>query len=847
MQPAAEKPTAVTAPVPPGTGIDPVCDMTPSLETPKGGSTTFEGVLVPFCNVRCKERFEADPLQYWTAVDPVCGTTVEKAHAAARAKVGRKSHFFCSRACHDRFLADPAPYLDEPADESPAVPPPGPGPAALFDIEGMTCASCAVSVEKAIAKVPGVSGVAVNIATNKATVSGTARPQAVEQAVLGAGYLAKPASSPEALPRHEEARAAFRRFLFAAALGLPVSILAMAFPDLPGGGWIQAALATLVLFGPGLGFFVVAIRKARHLSANMDTLIAVGSFAAWAFSIGMLLGPHAAHGVHLYFEVAAMIVTLILLGRWLEARAKGRAGAALHALMGLRPRTARVIRGGAEAEVALDDVRVGDRVVVRPGERIPVDGRVAEGRSQIDESMITGESLPVSRGPGDVVVGGTVNRAGALVFEATAVGEGTVLAQIVRLVGEAQGSKAPIQRLADRISGIFVPIVLAIATLTFLAWWLVTGDAAAALLPAVAVVVIACPCALGLATPTAIVVGTGRAAELGVLIKDAASLERAHAVDTVVLDKTGTVTNGAPALTEILLSPLADDELLRLVAGAERRSEHPLADAIVAAAQARSIPIPEVADFESITGGGVAARIEGRQVLVGSRKLLAASGVALPEAVEPMAASLEERGRTVVFAAVDGNFAGALGIADPVKPGSRKAIAELQALGLEVWLLTGDNARTARSIAAEVGLPPERVRAEVGPADKSTEVRRLREAGRVVAMVGDGVNDAPALAAADVGIAIGTGTDVAMETAQITLMRGDLAGVADAIRLSRRTMGTIRQNLFWAFAYNTAGIPVAAFGLLAAFGGPMLAAAAMAFSSVSVVLNSLRLRRASIS
>jgi len=845
MTQPAEIPVAVSAPVPPGAGLDPVCDMTPPLENPKGGLSHHRGVVVPFCNPRCKERFDADPEAFWTAVDPVCGRTVAKAHAAARAKVGRKSHFFCSTACHDRFLADPARFLGAPVEVEPAVPPPAGGAAALFDVEGMTCASCAVSIEKVIAAVPGVTGVAVNLATSKATVTGGATPDAVVRAVRAAGYDARPAAGGLARPRDEETRAARRRFVAAAVLGLPVSLLAMALPGLPGGGWIQAALATAILFGPGRGFFVVAARQARHLAASMDTLIAVGSFAAWAWSVGMLLRP-GGHAPHLYFEVAAMIVTLILFGRWLEARAKGRAGAALHALASLRPATARVLRGGAELELPADEVRIGDRVLVRPGERVPVDGVVIEGRSQIDESMITGESLPVSRGPGDRVVAGTINRAGALVVETTVVGEGTVLARIVRLVAEAQGSKPPIQRLADRVSGIFVPVVLGIAALTFAIWWAVGGDPGAALLPAVAVVVIACPCALGLATPTAIVVGTGRAAERGILIRDAAALERAERIDTVVLDKTGTVTRGQPALTDVISAALRDDELLRVVAAAERRSEHPIADAIVAAAAARDLPVPEPADFESVTGGGVAAVVEGRKVVVGTRKLLAARGVAIPAAAEVAAAELEGRGRTVVFAGIDGAFAGALGIADPVKPGSREAIAALREMGLEVWLLTGDNERTARAIAAEVGLPAARVRAGVDPAGKSAEVERFRSAGRVVAMVGDGINDAPALAAADVGIAIGTGTDVALETASIALMRGDLGGVADAVRLARRTMRTIRQNLFWAFAYNAAGIPIAAAGLLAAFGGPMLAAAAMAFSSVSVVLNSLRLRRAAL-
>ena len=542
-------------------------------------------------------------------------------------------------------------------------------------------------------------------------------------------------------------------------------------------------------------------------------------------------------------------MTLILLGRWLEARAKGRAGAAIKALMGLQPKTAQLLRNGEAVPVPVASLRVGDVVLVRPGEKVPVDGVVVNGESSVDEAMLTGESMTVAKRVGDEVTGATLNQRGALTVRATRIGADTALAQIVRLVEQAQGSKAPIERLADRVAAIFVPAVLAIAALTFLAWLLLGpggGEIAKPLLAAVTVLVIACPCALGLATPTAIMVGTGRGAEQGILIKDAASLERAHALSAVILDKTGTVTEGRPQVTDVVpLHGQHANDVLRLAAAAEARSEHPLAAAVVTHARAAGLTLPEPAAFVSTPGQGVAAQVEGSEVLVGNARLLAAHGVATAR-LAPVAEHLEANGRTVSLVAVDGQPAGAIGIADTVKPTSAAAVAALRRLGLAVYLLTGDNPRVAAAIGREVGIPPDHIRAEVRPEDKAAEVAKLRAAGHVVGMVGDGINDAPALAAADVGFALGTGTDIAMETAAITLLRGDLRSVPVAIRLSRRTMRTIKQNLFWAFGYNTAMIPLAALGLLAALGGPMLAAAAMAFSSVSVVTNSLRLRRAKL-
>ncbi|MGB6837697.1 MAG: copper-translocating P-type ATPase, partial [Dehalococcoidia bacterium] len=624
-------------------------------------------------------------------------------------------------------------------------------------------------------------------------------------------------------------------------------------------------LATPVQFWAGWQFYRGAWRVARHLTADMNTLIAVGTSAAYFYSIVATFAPGAiesAAGVSadVYFDTSAAIIALILLGRWLEARAKGRTSAAIKRLMGLRARTARLLRDGREVDVPVEEVAPGDVVIVRPGEKLPVDGVVLEGRSALDESMLTGESMPVEKGPGDEVYGATINSVGSFRFRATRVGRDSVLSQIIRLVEEAQGSKAPIQRLADVIASYFVPVVIAIALGTFAVWW-IFGPAPAitfAILNTVAVLIIACPCALGLATPTAIMVGTGKGAEHGVLIRGGESLETAHRIQAVVLDKTGTITEGRPSVTDVIPgNPLSEDELLRLAASAERGSEHPLGEAIVAAARARGLPLADAADFEAVPGHGVRTQVEGRTILLGNLKLMRDRGLPL-NGLEGRAEALSQDGKTPMFVAVDGKVSGLIAVADTVKPGAREAMAALRAMGLEVAMLTGDNRRTAEAIARQVGV--ERVLAEVLPEDKVNQVRLLQREGKVVAMVGDGINDAPALAQADLGIAIGTGSDVAMEASDITLLRGDLRGVVTAIGLSRRTMRTIRQNLFWAFFYNAALIPVAAGVLYPLFsrtgvpGGlepffgefgflnPILAAAAMAFSSVSVMANSLRLR-----
>ncbi|MEW5850069.1 MAG: heavy metal translocating P-type ATPase [Myxococcota bacterium] len=711
-----------------------------------------------------------------------------------------------------------------------------------FNVQGMTCASCVGHVERALRKVPGVADANVNLATESATVR-LAAPvdlRVLQDAVADAGYtlLAKtPTVTAPATAPHDDSRT---RLLGAAVLSLPVMVLSMA---MVGGTWsayLQWALSTVVTFWFGRQFFQVALRKARHLSANMDTLVAVGAFAAYAFSVAELL-RHGGHA-HLYFETAAIIVTLILLGKHLEARAKRTAGAAIRALMDLRPTRAHLLRDGTEVDVDAGTLRVGDLVRVRPGERIPVDGVVVEGESAVDESMMTGESLPVAKRVDDVVTGATVNTTGVLTVRTTAVGAETVLAHIVKLVEEAQGSKAPIQRLADTVSGVFVPVVLGLSALTFVAWWWKTGEVATALTPAVALLVIACPCALGLATPTAIMVGTGRAARMGILIRDAESLERAGAISTLVLDKTGTITAGKPAVVEAVPAPgRTRAELLRLAGAVESISEHPLAAAVVTLARQELGTLPAVARGQAHVGKGVEAVIDGKRVRVGTRAFVAELG-AQDDGLSDVLARLESGANTVVRVAEEGALVGVLALADPVKSDSAEAIARLRDMGVRVVMLTGDNARTAAAVAAQVGLSPDDVRAEVLPQDKAREVQRLKQAGQVVAMVGDGINDAPALAAADVGMAMGAGADVAKETANVTLMHSRLGAVVDAMVLSKATMRTIRQNLWWAFGYNALCIPVAALGLLNALGGPMLAAGAMAFSSVSVVLNSLRLR-----
>ncbi len=698
-----------------------------------------------------------------------------------------------------------------------------------LDVDGMTCASCAARIERKLNKLDGVEAT-VNYATEAATVSFDPRAVSVDDliaAVEASGYHAVLPGDVTQAP--DAAREVRTRLEVAVLLTVPLAVVAMV-PQVQFSGWEWLALflATPVVFWSGLGFHRATLLNARHGAATMDTLISVGTLSAWAWSAVVLVGGIDAHT---YFEVAAVITTLILLGRWLELRARSRSGEALRALLELGAKEARLLRDGEEALVPVEELVVGDLFVVRPGEKLATDGVVVDGVSAVDQSMLTGEPVPIEVGPGSDVAGGTINASGRLVVRATKVGAETALAQIARLVAEAQAGKAPIQRLVDRVSGVFVPVVLAISLLTLVGWLVATGDVTDAFTAAVAVLIIACPCALGLATPTALLVGTGRGAQLGILIKGPEVLEQTRRVTTVVLDKTGTVTEGRMWVEDALPADgVPREELLRLVGAAEAASEHPIAAAIAAHARGIVGRLPEVERFTSHAGVGVAAVVEGRNVVVGR-------AVRLDGPLGERAAEERARGRTVVSVQIDGVAAGILVVADRVKPTSGEAIRGLRQLGLEPVLLTGDNERAARTVADEVGI--ERVRSDVLPGDKSSLVETLQAAGEVVAMVGDGVNDAPALAQADLGLAIGTGTDVAIEASDLTLVSGDLRAAVDAIRLSRRTLATIKGNLFWAFAYNVAAIPLAMGGLLS----PIVAAAAMAFSSVFVVTNSLRLRR----
>ncbi len=735
----------------------------------------------------------------------------------------------------------------------------------VLPITGMTCANCSATIERNLRKLQGVVSADVNLAAERARVvfePGRVTEQRLKERVRELGFDVVEAAPEELEDAEAAARAAEQRhqrrtFLGGVAFTLPLLVFSMSrdagllghAAHQPWALWLMLALAAPVQFWVGFDYYRGGLAALRNGSANMDVLVALGSSAAFFYSVAVTV---AGAGGHVYFETAAIIITLIKLGKLLEARAKGRTGAAIRALMGLSPKTARVRRDGADVDVPIERVAVGDLVVVRPGEKLPVDGRVASGASTVDESLLTGESRPVDKAAGDEVIGGTLNGNGLLVVEATRVGAATALAQIVRLVQQAQGSKAPVQRLADRVAAVFVPAILLIAFATFATWWLVLGAGfTPALVRMVAVLVIACPCALGLATPTAIMVGTGRGAEQGLLFRSAEALERAHALRVVALDKTGTLTEGKPALAGVAVaSGLGESEMLALAAAAERGSEHPLGEAIVRGAAARGIAIGEPERFENAQGRGVSAVVAGRAVVVGSARLMRECHVNVADpAVDAFAADAAARGWSLAWVAVDGRLAGVLGIADTLKPGAREAVDALRAKGLDVVMITGDHAGTAAAIARDAGI--ERVHADVLPGEKAAAVDALRgEGAGLVAMVGDGVNDAPALAAADVGIAIGTGADVAMEAADVTLIRGDLRVLPVALALSRATMRTIRQNLFWAFFYNVALVPLAAGAFHAATFlppairdlHPALAAVAMAFSSVTVVTNSLRLK-----
>ena len=729
---------------------------------------------------------------------------------------------------------------------------------ATLTIKGMSCAACVSAVETAVRQVPGVDRALVNFATEQASViydEGRTDLGQIQAAVAKAGYRAIEAG---AVPEIEQQQALLSRVIVSNSIGAVLvigSIPAMLGVHIPGwpmvlhNAWVQLVLSTPVLFWCGQSFFVGAWGALRRRMANMNTLVALGTGTAYIYSIFVTLFPNllVAQGLRpdVYYEAAVVIVALLLLGRYLESRAKRHTSTAIRQLMGLQPKMARVIRQNQEQDIPIEQVVVGDVIVVRPGEKIPVDGEVISGISTVDESMVTGEAMPVQKQPGDNVIGATINKTGSFRFRAARVGQETVLAQIVQLVQTAQGSKAPIQKLADQVTGWFVPVVIAIALLTFILWFNLTGNITLSLLTTVGVLIIACPCALGLATPTSIMVGTGKGAENGILIKDAESLEHAHKLRTVVVDKTGTLTQGQPAVTDYLtLQSSSNIRLLQLAAAVENNSEHPLATAIVTYARVQGVTsLPEVDGFTAAVGDGVQGIVDGQRVQIGTQRWLQAQGIDT-QPFESQQQIWEATGKTTVWIAIEGKTEGLLGIADALKPSSATVVRTLQRMGLEVVMLTGDNPQTAAAIARAVGI--RRYIASVRPDEKAAHIQQLQTAGHRVAMVGDGINDAPALAQADVGIAIGTGTDIAIAASDITLISGDLNGIVTAIRLSNATMANIRQNLFFAFIYNVVGIPVAA-GIFYPFSGwllnPMIAGAAMAFSSVSVVTNALRLRK----
>ena len=876
---------------------DVVCGMDVKEEE-AAATASYKGVTYYFCSKHCREQFDKDPEKYLSPEYRASqGAMAESMPSAGPEKAAQEKGeridlpvlgMHCAgcaaaiqrnlqktegvRAANVNYATSKATVLFEPKLISPesliaAVRASGYDVATAsveLPIEGIVCASCVQKIEKALLALRGVVRASVNLATGRAGVEylpSEVSLREIRRVIESTGYkvLDVPSSGRwedvERAAREKESKTLEIKFIAGIILAVVIFFGSMRhwFPWMPGfltNPYVLWLLATPVQFVIGLQFYKGAWSALRHKTADMNTLIAVGTSAAYFYSATATLFPglfeSAGFQPEVYFDTSAFIIALILFGRLLEARAKGRTSEAIKKLMGLQARTARVRRGGLDEDIPIEDVAVGDLIVVRPGEKIPVDGIVVEGVSSVDESMITGESFPVDKSAGAEVVGATINKSGSFIFRATRVGKDTALAQIIKLVQDAQGSKAPIQRLADAIAAWFVPAVMGIAALTFTAW-MIFGPRPRltfALLNFVAVMIIACPCALGLATPTAVMVGTGKGAELGILIKGGESLETAHKIDTIVFDKTGTLTKGEPSVTDIIPHPpFSEHDLLEYAAGAEKKSEHPLAEGVLKAAREKGIEPAEPEKFMSLEGHGVEAEVNGLEVLVGNAKLLRERGVRL-EGLEPLAAGLAEEGKTVVFAAVDGRAAGLLAIADTLKDHSAEAVRKLRELGLEVVMLTGDGRLTARAIARKVGI--DRVVPEILPQGKVAEIKKLQEQGKRVAMVGDGINDAPALAQADIGIAIGTGTDVAMEASDITLIRGDLTAVVRALELSRRTIRTIKQNLFWAFIYNIIGIPVAAGALYPFFHillNPIIASAAMAFSSVSVVSNSLRLRR----
>ena len=708
------------------------------------------------------------------------------------------------------------------------------------EITGMSCASCAKKIEDAIGNTNGVSESIVNFATRKATVTGRAPAEEIYKIIEGLGYGIVKEETP-AVSEKEIAQSEWKKFLISTILSVPVFTISMFMIHFRFSDLTQFILTTAVIFWPGIVFFKNALKQVRHWSIGMDSLIALGAGTAYGFSVITLIRG----GSGLYFESASIIITLILLGRFFETKAKGKAGEAIRKLMDLQPRMARVIRDGTEKEVPVIDVRVGERLAIRPGEKIPVDGVIIEGWTSIDESMLTGESMPLNKEEGDKVFGGTVNTTGLIYVTAENIGANTVLAHIAKLVAGAQGSRAPVQRLADKVSGVFVQIVIIIALLTLGGWILAGYQFSEAIIPAVAVLVIACPCALGLATPTAVMVGTGRAAEAGILIKDATSLELAYKIKTLVLDKTGTITEGKPKVTDLF--NINDEketaetdnknglDILHIIGSCEQHSEHPIGMAIVHYVREQGIDLEEVKDFKAIAGMGIRAIYNESTVLIGSDKLMTENNIDV-SGLKQKAMEIKDEGKTIAFLAVDNKAETVIGIGDVVRDTSKDAIQEINDMGVEVVMLTGDNEVVAETIGKEMDIMT--VKSNLKPADKYDEIKEIQQSGRIVGMIGDGINDAPALATADVSFAIGTATEIAMEAANITLVKGDISRACEALKLSRQTMNIIKQNLFWAFGYNVLALPVAALGFL----NPMIAAGAMAFSSVSVVTNSLRLR-----